>query len=193
MRFVFPLLLSAALLSACGLAPTTRVQPESPVAAQHQNLHGAFLAVTLAPTAEFEAAGERVRRQLGFVDVGHAQPPRDPHALHVTVGFFRDLTQVQMGQLAHHFQGQTTPIVVDGFGVVQNQAAYFTVSGIEAARQTLQGLDLRYEGDDPHVTIGVRPEAPKDVHGVPKKAQRPEGPFRLQGTFHLKQGTRTIW
>ena len=39
--------------------------------------------------------------------------------------------------------------------------------------------------DDPHVTIGVSPEHPQDVHGVPKLAQHPFGPLQVRASYQL--------
>jgi len=111
----------------------------------------------------------------------------------VTVGYFQTLAPRDAEAIAEHFRGHEADLVVNGYGVANNQAAYFTVDGLEDARGELKGMAIAFSADDPHVTFGVSPANPRDVHNVPKKAQFAMGPFKVHALFHLQQGTKTFW
>lgn len=192
---MFLRLLSASLclvaLTACGgPAPLPAPLATRLVASDYS---GSYLALTFEPAAEVADTAARLRRQLGFVDLTHAVPPRKGDELHVTVGYFKKLAPYQAERVAQTFRGQDTYLYLDGYGVANKQVAYFTVQGCDTAREALKGMGIAFAGDDPHVTFGVSPGNPRDVHGVPKKAQWPLSPQKLLAYYHLKQGSRNIW
>ena len=191
-RFV---LFSLALaLTGCGLAqPEATPRAAAGLLAQSKSLNGAYLAVSFRPSGAFERQAEQLRRQLGFVDMSHAVPPRSGQELHVTVGYFKHLSADELQRLRRQFDGKKAQLTVTGYGVANKQVAYFSVEGIEADRRFLQGEGLRYDATDAHITFGVSPKTPRDVHGVAKKAQKPIEPVTIEGEYHLKQGQRVIW
>lgn len=193
-RFRVLPLVAALLLSGCGLAPQADVpHVTSMPKLRAADFTGTYLAVNFGPSPDMEAAAENLRVQLGFVDLSHAVPPRDPREYHVTVGYFQNLTDHDAETLAERFRGHDLDVAITGYGVANQQAAYFTVDGIDDARAVLAGTNLRFTADDPHVTFGVNPANPRDVHGVPKQAQQNIGPYRIHAEFHLMQGAKKLW
>lgn len=185
--------LCLAILSGCGVsAPSTRTTSGA-VSATAADYAGTYLALCFEPSQELADTASRLRQQLGFVDLRNAIPPRHGDELHLTVGYFRKLMPHQANEIAQRFRGKDAYLHIDGYGVANQQVAYFTVQGSEEARTTLKGLGIQFSGDDPHVTFGVNPGNPRDVHGVPKKAQKPLSPYKLLATFHLKQGSKNLW
>jgi hypothetical protein len=184
---------AAALTPACGLAPHAAAPIASRMAALDANYNGAYLAVNFKPSAALEHEAAQLRTQLGFLDMAHAIPPRSGEELHVTVGFFPKLNLDQAKALSARFRGRHAQIVIDGYGVANQQVAYFTIKGIDEGRQDLQGLKVPYDADDPHVTFGVCPANPRDVHHVAKKAQHPLPATTMEGEYHLMQGTKQVW
>lgn len=189
------LALAALTLAGCGVHPVTLPQARAiaPHAIQARDYSGAYLALDFNPTPELASTSDRLLQQLHFVDLTHALPPRSGDEFHVTIGYFQHLSTPQAAALNDHFNGQSAELAIDGYGVANNQAAYFTVRGVEEARQVLQGLKIPYSADDAHVTFGVSPDNPRDVHNVPKKAQAPVGPFKFTAQFHLMQGPKKVW
>lgn len=184
---------AAVLTTACGHAPHAAAPVASRLAALDANLSGVYLAVNFRPTEALEREAAQLRRELGFLDMAHAVPPRSGEALHVTVGYFQKLNGDQARTLGAHFRGRRATIVIDGYGVANQQVAYFAIKGIDEGRQELQGLKVSYDADDPHVTFGVCPANPRDVHHVSKKAQHPLPAATMEGEYHLMQGTKEIW
>lgn len=194
---MFLRLLSAGLcgliLAGCGVAaplPGAAIPVSRPAATDYA---GSYLALCFEPGQEVTDTASRLRQQLGFVDLSHAVPPRKGDELHVTVGYFRKLMPHQANQLAQKFRGQDAYLYLDGYGVANRQVAYFTVKGCEEGRAALDALRIPYVADDPHVTFGVSPANPRDVHGVAKKAQTPLSAQKLLASFHLKQGSKNLW
>lgn len=190
-------LLSAALccviLAGCGAAAPLAPQASPASRSSTADYAGSYLALCFEPSEQVADTASRLRQQLGFVDLSHAVPPRRGDELHVTLGYFRKLAPHQANELAQRFRGQETYLYLDGYGVANKQVAYFTVKGCEEAHAFLEGLRIPYAADDPHVTFGVSPGNPRDVHGVAKKAQHPLSPIKFLASFHLKQGSRTLW
>lgn len=184
--------LSLLLLTGCGhaaLLPASSPTPRVSAA----DYSGSYLALTFEPSPQVADTASRLRQQLGFVDLSHAIPPRKGDELHVTVGYFKKLAPHQAEKLAQRFRGQDAYLYLDGYGVANRQVAYFTVRGCEESRTALDGLGIAYSGDDPHVTFGVNPGNPRDVHGVPKKLQTSISAHKLLAYYHLKQGSRNLW
>lgn len=188
----FSLLGLVCLLAGCGLAPQLASSTVAPTTAEDA-LSGAYLALTYTPTPEIADWASRLRADLHFVGMRHAVPPRDSDDLHVTVGYFQKLERSDAAQIAEHFRNRNAEIQVTGAGTAKGQVAFFTVEGLELARTQLHDLKVTFAADDPHSTFGVSPANPHDVHGVPKKAQRPLGPYRVTAQYHLMQGTHRIW
>lgn len=191
-RCLLALGLASLSVAGCG-TPSLVPPPSAPATLQASSFRGTYLALTFEPSAEIAQAAFGLRGELGFVDLGNAIPPRDPSVYHVTVGYFNDLEPRQAQQLAEQFQRQGTDLTLDGYGIANQQAAYFTLQGLDEARHLMNDDQLRFSADDPHVTFGVNPGNPRDVHGVPKKALRPVGPFRIHAAYHLMQGEKTLW
>lgn len=185
--------LCLAFLTGCGVpATSSRTATASPHATA-ADYSGTYLALCFEPSQEVADTASRLRQQLGFLDLTHAVPPRKGDELHLTVGYFRKLMPHQADQIAQTFRRKDTYLYIDGYGVANKQVAYFTVQGCEEARATLKGFGIQFDSDDPHVTFGVHPGNPRDVHGVPKKAQQSLSPYKLLASFHLKQGSKNIW
>lgn len=184
---------AALTTTACGLAPHAAAPVASRIAALDANLGGAYLAVNFRPTEALEREAARLRHELGFLDMTHAVPPRSGEELHVTVGYFQKLNGDQARAIGTHFRGRRATVVIDGYGVANQQVAYFAIKGIDEGRQELQGLKVAYDADDPHVTFGVSPAKPRDVHHVAKKAQHPLSAFTMEGEYHLMQGAKQVW
>lgn len=155
--------------------------------------NGCYLALSFAPSEAIAGEAQRLRHQLGFLDLSHAVPRRDPAELHVTVGYFKKLLPYQAQRIAELFQRKEAYLYLDGYGVANQQVAYFTVAGIDEAREALKQQGIPFEADDPHVTFGVSPSNPRDVHGVAKKALHKVGPYKLIAQYHFKQGARNLW
>ncbi|HEY9855786.1 MAG TPA: hypothetical protein V6D05_08635 [Stenomitos sp.] len=179
-------------LAGCGLSPA---MPRTTSAAKTTaaDYSGCYLALTFDPSPEVADTESRLRQQLGFLDLSHAIPPRMGEELHLTVGYFRDLRPYQAEKIAETFRGKDAYVYINGYGVVNQQVVYFTIQGAEEPRQTLTAMGVQYSADDPHVTFGVCPGNPRDLHGVPKKAQQAIGPYKFLARFHLKQGTKNLW
>jgi hypothetical protein len=159
---------------------------------------GSYLSLEFKPTQAIARQAGKTLDQLGYLDVSHAIPPRDPSVYHATVAFFhQQLTKDQVTLLERHFKGKQQTLKVAGWGVAGNQVAFMTVNGIEDARSFLKANGLEGSMDDPHVTIGVSPEHPQDVHGVPKLAQHPFGPLQVKASYQLylpaKGGMAPSW
>lgn len=190
--------LAAVLVPACGM-PTVRpltgvAAAPAPVVAAGSQVQGAYLSVDLRPNLPLFRLARDLRMQLGFIDMGQAQPPRSPEAFHITVGYFHQLSRNSLEKLSQHFKGHTAEVKIPGWGVAQNQAAYFVVTGINPYREQIHKLvPENFSSDDPHVTFGVHPNKPKDVHGVPKPQLTAIPPMRLVGDLHLHQGDAVLW
>lgn len=196
MRPLFRLLVLISLLVAagCGLNTPTIEADRSTVKAQDsQPYQGSYLAITFDPSADLDADAARLRRQLGFLDLTHAIPPRTCPSLHATIGYFQNLEPKQAQEIALAFRGKDAVITLDGYGVYNKQCSYFTVKGLEEARKFLSSKGVRFHCDDPHATFGVCPTNPRDAHGVPKKAQQYVGPYLIKGQFHFMQGSKIFW
>lgn len=187
------LLVSALVLALTGCGLTPQPRPLGMPSARAAGYAGSYLALCFEPGPELADTASRLRRQLGFVDLAHAIPPRKGDELHMTVAYFRKLEPYQAERLAQRFRGKETYLFIDGYGVANRQVAYFTVQGTEEARSALTGMGLRFSADDPHVTFGVSPTNPRDLHGVPKQPQQALGPHKLLAQFHLKQGSKNLW
>jgi hypothetical protein len=180
-------LLLCLLLSACGMAPRAVQAPASAVQAQADSV-GSYLSLEFKPTQAIARQAAKTLQGLGFVDVSHAVPPRDPSVFHATVAFFHQaLTAEQVALLEGRFKGKQQTLAVAGWGVAQDQVAYMAVGGVEEAREFLTAHGIDGSMDDPHVTIGVSPAHPQDVHGVPKLAQHPCGPLKVKARYQLYQ------
>jgi hypothetical protein len=191
--------LVALLVPACGL-PSVRpltgvdVAQTAAVRAGDSQIQGAYLSVDLRPNLPLYRQARDLRMRLGFVDMGQALPPRSPGDFHITVAYFQNLSRNSAQKLAELYQHKTADIQVTGWGNCQNQAAYFTLKGIEPHREQIRkALPEHFSADDPHVTFGVHPGKPKDLHGVPKPLQNPLPPLRAVGDLHLKQGDNILW
>lgn len=180
------------LLAGCGLTPAAPRTPTTP-STRAADYTGSYLALCFEPSQEITDTAARLRQQLGFVDLSRAIPPRKDDELHVTLAYFRKLEPYQAERLAQHFRGKETYLYIDGYGVANGQAAYFTIQGTEEARAIVGGMNLPFSADDPHATFGVSPGNPRDVHGVPKKPQQSLSPYKFLASYHLQQGTRNIW
>jgi len=179
-------------LAGCGLTPSQpRVTSTARVTAADYS--GTYLGLCFEPSPEIADTASRLRSEFGFLDLSHAVPARKGTELHMTVGYFRNLMPYQAEKIAEHFRGKSAYLYITGYGVAKEQAAYFTVQGAEEARADLTAMGVQFSADDPHVTFGVSPGNPRDVHGVPKKAQQAVGPYKFLATFHLKQGTKSLW
>lgn len=190
------LVLSLLTLAGCGLAPASMLPAARPLslAAQDSGLVGAYLSLNVEPSDALNQEAMQLRGELGFVDMSQAIPPRDGSQMHVTIGYFQNLTPAQSEQLREHFHGQRSQVTINGWGVAANQAAYFTLAGdVDSARQFLQQAHIAFTADDPHVTFGVNPSNPRDVHNVPKPSQHALPPITLMGDVSLMQGTKTLW
>ncbi|MDB5099397.1 MAG: hypothetical protein JWM80_3818 [Cyanobacteria bacterium RYN_339] len=187
-------LLACLLLTACGTAPHAVQAPATMMAAQGDSV-GSYLSLEFAPTAAIAKRRDGTLKDLGFLDVSHAIPPRDPAVLHATVAFFHQaLTAEQVKLLEAHFKGKQENLAVSGWGVAGDQVAFMTVTGVDKARVFLKDHAIDGAMDDPHVTIGVSAANPRDVHGVPKLAQHPFTPLKVHATYQLyqpAQGTMT--
>lgn len=190
--------LVALLVPACGM-PTVRpltgvAEAPAPVRAAGGQLQGAYLSVDLRPSLPLFRQAQDLRRKLGFVDMGQAQPPRSPEAFHVTVAYFHQLSHGSAQKLADRFKGHTAELKVPGWGVANNQAAYFVATGVNPYREQIHGaIPEHFSADDPHMTFGVHPSKPKDVHGVPKPQLTALQPLRVVGDIHLHQGDDILW
>ena len=180
-------------VSACGVAPRATAPVPGRPAAFDANYNGAYLSLNFTPPAALERQAQQLRGQLGFLDMSRAIPPRSGEELHVTVGFFPKLNVEKAKAIGVRFRGKRLSLTIDGYGVANQQVAYFTVAGLEEDRKVLQGLKVPYDADDPHVTFGVCPANPRDVHHVSKKAQHAIAPVALEGEYHLMQGKKAIW
>lgn len=184
-------LLMLGMLTGCGVAPqATTPQPERLKAS---NFSGCYLALTFEPAPAIANEASRLRQQLNFLDLSFAIPKRDTDELHVTVGYFKKLLPYQAQRVAELFQRKDAYLYIEGYGVANKQAAYFTVTGVEDARATLKQQGIEFSGDDPHITFGVCPSNPRDIHGVPKKALQGVGPYKLLAQYHFKQGSKNLW
>jgi hypothetical protein len=157
-------------------------------------LQGAYLSVDLRPHLALFRQARTLRMQLGFIDMGQALPPRSPGDFHMTVAYFQNLSRNSAQKLAELFQKRSTSLEVTGWGVAKDQAAYFTVTGIEAWRSQIKAaIPESFSATDPHLTFGVHPDKRKDVHGVPKPQQHTLPAMRVTGDVHLKQGDVVHW
>jgi hypothetical protein len=183
-------------MAACGspaIRPVTGVAV-APIRAANSQIQGAYLSLDLRPSEPLSLLARDLRLKLGFVDMGKAQPPRSPDSFHITVAYFHQLSRHSAQQLAEKLKGHTAEVKIPGWGVVQNQAAYFTVTGINPYREQIRAtVPEHFSADDAHVTFGVHPTKPKDVHNVPKPQLTALTPLRLVGDLHLKQGDTTLW
>lgn len=197
------------MLTACGVSPLPRAglapaaramtgtglgtfaapaRPRIPTGARNTASGPAtgYLALVFAPSHEVADQVRGILGPLGFVDPGHMIPPRDPEVLHATVAFFHVvLPETTLEALDHSFRGKDEHLTINGTGVVNQQVAYLTLAGLDAPRAALKTLGLAGDMDDPHITIGASPGNPRDIHGVPKPAQRPVGPYEVDATYHL--------
>ncbi|MBC7541499.1 MAG: hypothetical protein H7338_02075 [Candidatus Sericytochromatia bacterium] len=189
--------LMLASLIACGVPmshPSMAPVRLQPVRVANTPLQGAYMCIELRPTAAMQAKARELRMSLGFLDMTRAIPPRAPEAFHVTVAYFKTLSPGSAQKLAERYQHAAVPLKITGWGVAQQQAAYFTVQGLQDWKPTIQTIvPDTCVGDDPHVTFGVHPGKPKDVHGVPKPLQNHLVPMDVIGDVHLKQGDRIVW
>lgn len=159
-------------------------------------IKGAYLSLVVENPQELARLAATIRRELGFVPMDQAIPPREPDALHCTVAFFNEgISEEQVEDLSMALKGKTLPLEVDGFGVANGAAAYLSVNcpKLLEIRNLVNGLGLPFTYTDPHLTIGVHPSTLKDVHGVNKKKQVDLPPIKLGAKLHLKQGTSFIW
>lgn len=184
-------LLLLGTLAGCGIAPHTAAPQAQRIQATAYN--GCYLALTFSPEGAIANEATRLRQQLNFLDLSNAVPPRESDELHVTVGYFKKLLPYQAERIAEMFRRKDAYLYIDGYGVANKQVAYFTVTGVDEARTALQKQGIAFEGDDPHVTFGVSPVNPRDLHGVAKKAQQQVGPYKLLAQYHFKQGAKNLW
>ncbi|MBO9539605.1 hypothetical protein J7643_03330 [bacterium] len=191
-RFALSSLLVLGLLAGCGLSPQTSA-PQAQRVQASAAYNGCYLALTFTPSPTIAGEASRIRQQLKFLDLSNAIPKRDTDEMHVTVGYFKKLLPHQAQRIAELFKNKDAYLYVEGYGVANNQVAYFTVSGVDEARTALKQQGIVFEGDDPHITFGVSPTNPRDVHGVSKKAIHPVGPHKLLAQYHFKQGSNNLW
>lgn len=190
-RLALSALLALGLLAGCGVAPHASAPQAERVQATGYN--GCYLALTFEPAPDIASEASRIRAQLNFLDLSNAIPRRNPDELHVTVGYFKKLMPYQAQRVAEMFQRKDAYLHIEGYGVANGQVAYFTVTGIDEARAALKQQGIEFESDDPHITFGVSPTNPRDVHGVPKKATQKVGPYKLLAQYHFKQGAKNLW
>lgn len=181
-------------LSAVPVAAPVVAQAQSQVRTNSGTIQGAYLSVDIRPSRPLYNTARDIRMSLGYIDMGQAIPARPPDEFHVTVAYFQNLSRNSAEKLAESFRHQALPLKVEGWGVAKQQAAYFTVSGLQDLRKRLHGVvPESFSADDPHVTIGVVPGNPHDVHGVPKPAQTAITPITVTGDVHLRQGDDILW
>jgi hypothetical protein len=196
MRFLVACLMTVSL-AACG-QPISHLATvpagRTSVHAASNDIQGAYLSIEVRPTAALSDKARDLRMTLGFLDMSHAIPPRASDAPHLTVAYFQSLSPNSAQILAQRYHGATVPLTVNGWGVVRQQAAYFSVLGLKDWRQNIKALvPETFVSDDPHITFGVHPGKLKDVHGVPKPLQTPLPPIELVGDVHLQHGEVTVW